>query len=363
MSNTTLNFNYEDLRNITLYDLLNAMISKIPEENPTEYFDNMYSSIHPGMIMEAVEEAKTIIETEQVKNKRNKKKNKEEANVFLTLGGDSLNKSFYTGVISALMWLPNYIRDVSSRMGISTQNMETTLNVLKECKLPHIHDVKEEVVENKKVAVNPSNTKHYAAFLGSIISWLSNGVTDFTVKGTMKTNLEMCRYLTATALNNFPSVPFCAYYIGKTETSDLLDFSERIGKSFDWSKYMSDLCYTINEPKFVTTTSNAPIVGIVGHPLTETFIAEIKEGQAKWLGLFIETEEFSKICANNGLTAEMIKKYIIATSPDEHELNVKNKNHIATFIENQKITKQCFEWRHKYSSVKIPEIEKEEEYI
>ena len=80
---------------------------------------------------------------------------------------------------------------------------------------------------------------------------------------------------------------------------------------------------------------------------------EIKEGQAKWVGLFIETEEFSKICANNGLTAEMIKKYIIATSEQEHEINVKNKDPIASFIESQKITKQCFEWRHKYSSVKL----------
>lgn len=358
------NFNLDNLKNITLYDILNGMISKVPEENPVEYFDKMYSSIHPGMIMEAVEEAKKVIQSEQIKNKRNKKKNKEEANVYITLGGDSLNKSFYTGIISALMWLPNYIRDISSRMGISTQNMETTLNVLKECKLPHIHDVREEVIDGNKISVNPSNTKHYSAFLGSIVSWLSNGVTDFSVKGTMKTNLEMCRYLTSTALNSFPSVPFCSYYIGTVETTDILTLSENIGKSFDWTKYMSDLCYTLNEPKFVTTTTNAPIVGIVGHPLTETFIAEIKEGQAKWLGLFIETDEFAKICANNGLTAEMVKKYIINTSPEEHETNVNNKNHIAVFIENQKITKQCFEWRHKYSSVKFDDEEKnDDDYI
>ena len=358
------NFNLDNLKNITLYDILNGMISKVPEENPVDYFDQMYSTIHPGMIMEAVEEAKKIIQSEQIKNKRNKKKNKEEANVYITLGGDSLNKSFYTGIISALLWLPNYIRDVSSRMGISTQNMEIALNVLKECKLPHIHDVKEEVIKGNKITVNPSNTKHYSAFLGSIVSWLSNGVTDFSVKGAMKTNLEMCRYLTSAALNSFPSVPFCSYYIGTVETTDILTLSENIGKSFDWTKYMSDLCYTLNEPKFVTTTTNAPIVGIVGHPLTETFIAEIKEGQAKWLGLFIETDEFAKICANNGLTAEMVKKYIINTSPEEHETNVNNKNHIATFIENQKITKQCFEWRHKYSSVKFGDAEKnDDEYI
>ena len=343
---------FNELQNITLHELLNAMISNIPEENPVTYFDKMYASINPGMIMAAVEEAKRIIKLENNQSKKGKKK-KEQAEVYLTMGGDSLNKSFYTGIIAGLMWLPNYIRDVSSKMGISTQNMETTLNVLKECKLPQIHDVKEETINDTKVAINPSNVKHYSAFLGAIVSWLSSGVTDFVVKGTMKTNLEMCRYLASAALNTFPSVPFCSYHLGTVETSNIFDLSEKIGKSFDWTKYMSNECYLLNEPKFVTTTPNAPIVGIVGHPLTETFIAEIKEGQAKWVGLFIETEEFSKICANNGLTAEMIKKYIIATSEQEHEINVKNKDPIATFIESQKITKQCFEWRHKYSSVKL----------
>ena len=341
-----------ELQNLTIYDLLNSMVAKIPNENPVDYFDKMYDVINPGMVMEAVEEAKRIIEIESETTKKSKKK-KEHVNIYLTLGGDSLNKSFYTGIISTLMWLPNYIREVGQRMDISNENIETTLKVLKECKLPQIHDIKEETVNDQKVSVKPSGVRHYSAFLGSIVSWLSNGVTNFQVKGSMKTNLEMCRYLTSVALNNFPSVPFCSYHIGSIDTLDIFKLSEKMGKSFDWTKYMSNECYMLNEPKFFVTTSNAPIVGIVGHPLTETFIAEIKEGQAKWVGLFIETEEFAKICANNGLTAEMIKKYIIGTSEKQHEKNVAQKDPIAMFLENQKITKQCFEWRHKYSSVKI----------
>lgn len=390
----------DNLKNINLYELLNCLISKVPEENPVEYFDKMYATINPGMIIEAVETAKKIVDIEGQNSKKSKKK-KERAEVYLTLGGDSLNKSFYTGIIAALMWLPNYIRDVSQKLQISNQNMETCLNVLKDCKLPQIHDIKEEVVygddknyksetkdisltEEKndassseeassnntetssnyehKIVVKPSNVKHYSAFLGSIVSWLSSGVTSFTVKDTMKTNLEMCRYLTSAALSTFPSVPFCSYHIGTVDTTDIFNLSEKIGKSFDWTQYMSNECYILNEPKFVVTTNNAPIVGIVGHPLTETFIAEIKENQAKWVGLFIETEEFGKLCATNGLSAEMIKKYIIGTSEKQHSINIREKDPIAMFIENQKLTKQCFEWRHKYSSVKLEDDYKEAFY-
>ena len=40
------------------------------------------------------------------------------------MGGDSLNKSFYTGVISTLMWLPNYIKEVSNKLDISNENVD-----------------------------------------------------------------------------------------------------------------------------------------------------------------------------------------------------------------------------------------------
>lgn len=348
--------NIKQFQDFSLFELLNTIVSNISTENPIEYFDKIYSSVNPGMIMEAVEEGKHLVEIENEISKRSKQK-KEKAEVYLTIGGDSLNKSFYTGIISTLLWLPVYIKEVGSRFGISEHNIETTLNVLKEVKLPQAHDVKEETVGNEKVELKPSNIRHYSAFLSSIVSWLSNGITNFNVHGLMKTNLEMCRYLTSVALESFPSVPFASYHLGSCETTDIFNLSEKMGKSFDWLKYMSEESYMLNEPKFVVTTPNAPIVGIVGHPLTETFIAEIKEGQAKWIGLFIETEEFGKICAQNGLSAEMIKKYIIGTSEKKHLENVKNKDPIALFIENQKITKQCFEWRHKYSSVQLDENE------
>lgn len=335
------------LANINMEELLNAYVSRIPDENPLEYVEKMYSSIHPGMIIEALEEAKRVVNVENSKSK----KAKEEAEVYLTLGGESLTRNFYTGVISTLLWLPRYLSSVANNLGIDKRDLETTLNVLNKAQLPKVHDIQEEVIGGNKIEIKPSGVRHYSAFLSSIVSWLNSGVTDFKITGTMKTNIELARYLSAVALESFPSVPFAAYHVGTCKTNDIYELSEKIGKSFDFNKFMSPECFAINEPKFVTTTANAPIVSIVGHPLTDTFIAEVKDANTvKWVGLFIENEEFSKLCVQNGLTPEMIKKYIIDTLPEQHTDKLEKKDPVAMFIENQNIAKQCFELRHKFST-------------
>lgn len=330
---------------LTFQELLGAYLGKIYPINPVEYFDKIYASINPGMMIEAIQEAKTIVEAEN--NKKAKKG--EQANVFVTLGGENLTQNFYTGVISTLIWLPNYIKEVSEKLQLSSHETDICLKMLKECKLPQIHDVYNTTVNNVNVTVNPSNTRHYAAFLSSIISWMNSGVTDFQVKGSMKTNGELCKYLSALAVDSFPSVPFASYYIGSCKTNDIFALSEKIGKSFDWTKYMTTDCYMLNEPKFVVTTDNAPIVSIAGHPLTDTFIAEIKDGDAKWVGLFIETEEFAALCAKEGLSTTMIKKYIINNTLQQHKDNLEKKDEIALFLEKNKIVKQCFDLRQKFS--------------
>ena len=73
-----------------------------------------------------------------------------------------------------------------------------------------------------------------------------------------------------------------------------------------------------------------------------------------------ESEEFGKLCAQDGLTAAMIKKYIINTSPSQHFENLNKKHPIAIFIEKNSLTKQCFDWRHQLSSVNV---ETEEDYM
>lgn len=336
------------LQELNMKDVFNAYVARASTENPLVYVNEMYKSIHPGAIRAAVEEAKTLVEAESNATAKKHIKNAEQAEVYLTLGGESLTENFYTGVVATLLWIPKYIKECASRCGVSATDAEKCIEVMKKCQLPQVHDVKEEVIEGNKVSVEPANVRFYSAFLSAIISWCNNGVSDFKIQGNMKTNYELSRYLAASALNSFPSVPFGCYHVGSCQTDDIFKFSEKIGSSFDFTKYMTDLCYQINSPKFVVTTPNAPIVSIVGHPLAETFVAEIKDGNAKWLGLFIESDEFARVAAQNGLTVNQIKTYIIGHSKKQHAEELAKKNPVAVFIDKNKITKECFELRHKF---------------
>jgi hypothetical protein len=346
------------MQQTTIQDILNACLGKVYPANPVEYFDKMYAPINPGMMFEAIEDAKILVKSEN--ERKSSKKQIETANVFVTLGGETLNQSFYTGVIATLLWLPKYILEVSDRLKLSQIEVDNCLKILKEAKIPQIHDVREEVINDNKITIIPSNVRHYSAFLASIVSWLNTGVTDFKVKGPMRTNGELSKYLSSLALESFPSVPFGCYYVGSCQTSDIYGLSEKLGKSFDWTKYMTEECYMLNEPKFVVTTDNAPVVSIAGHPLTDTFVAEIKDGDAKWIGLFIETEEFSSLCAKEGLNTTMIKKYIIDNTLVDHKDKLEKKDPIALFLEKNKIVKQCFELRHKFSCMQ--QMNETEEY-
>ena len=84
-----------------------------------------------------------------------------------------MTQSFYTGVIATLLWLPNYIRESSHSFKVDQSSIDITLKTLNKCALPQIHDVKEEVIKGEKVTINPSNIKHYSAFLASIVSRLA----------------------------------------------------------------------------------------------------------------------------------------------------------------------------------------------
>ena len=349
----------QEFKDYKLKDILNAMVSNVSTENPTEYFDKIYSSVNPIMMMEALNEARAIIENENTVSMKSKK-SKETAEVYITLGGESMTQNLYTGIIAALTWLPNYLRDIAPKFDIDEHSLDVCLSVLDKCALPKLHDVKEEVIKGEKVKIEPSNIKHYSAFLAAIISWLNDGVGLFKVKGTMKTNLELCRYLSAAAVESFPAIPFGCYHVGTCKTTDIAKLTENLGKSFDWLKYMTDESYTINQPQFVVTTDNAPVVGIIGHPLTETFAVKTEEGVSKWLGIFVETEEFNKICAQAGITVNQLKKYIITTSPEEHQKKLQQHDTVATFINNQKLTNEIFKLRHKFSSVKLDADEVEE---
>ena len=341
-----------DLKNIKIKELLNAMVLNSSTENPIDYFDKIYESINPIMMLNALQQAKDLVANENATSAKIKKP-KENAEVFITLGGESMTQNLYTGIIAALLWLPNYLRDAASKYDVDDHSLDICLSVLNKCALPKIHDIKEEVIKGEKVEIKPSNVRHYTAFLAAIVSWLNDGVNMFKVNGIMKTNLELVRYLSAAAVGSFPAVPFGCYHVGTCKTTDITKLAENLGKSFKWLDYMTDESYAINEPKFVITTDNAPVVSIVGHPLTETFAVKTEDGISKWLGIFVETEEFNKLCAQSGFTTDQLKKYIITTSPEEHENKLNQHDPIATFINKQKMTNEIFKLRHKFSSVKL----------
>ena len=345
-----------DFKDITLKDLLNALVSKSSTENPIDYFDKIYESINPIMMMTALDEARGIIANENNLSSKSKKP-KENAEVYITLGGESMTQNLYTGIIATLLWLPKYIQDVASKFDIDDHSLDVCLSVLNRCALPKIHDVKEEVINGEKIEIKPSNIKHYTAFLVAIISWLNDGINMFKVSGIMKTNLELARYLSAIAINSFPAVPFGCYHVGTCKTTDITKLTENLGKSFDWLKYMTDESYTINQPNFVVTTDNAPVVSIIGHPLTETFAVKTEDGISKWLGIFVETEEFNKMCAKEGFTTDQLKKYIITTSIEDHNKKLQQHDPIAVFINKQKMTNEIFKLRHKFSSVNLNELD------
>ena len=352
----------------------------------------MYSSIHPGMIQLAVKDAKLALTKEA-------KKGGKPVNVYLTMGAEGMDDSFYTGAVSALLWLQDYIDIAKSSFDCTQTDVDTVKKVLRKIGLPHVSDVrvevkpdpkgeskeskgeskasdsKDEPSDNKgtpkdsKGESNDSNSKdskaadskpeptsqlvatttcrHYASFLGSLVQWASTGVTSTVIQGRMRSNLELSRFLSKLALNSFPSIPFTAFYIGSVKTGDMMDFAERMSRVVDFNKYMTPESITLNQPKFVVQTDNAPLVGITGHPLSNMIYGQENNGHTEWFGLFMDNPEFSNLCIKNGVSVKDVKKYIYMTSWKEHQSKVASGDRLALFIQNQNIIKDVFEMRHK----------------
>ena len=138
----------------------------VPNEDPIPYFNSMYKSINPMLIQEAVRVAKKELQKEN-------KKNGKLANVYLTLGSDGNTRSLYTGAISALLWLFDYIDIAGPAFGVSKTEIENTKKVLRAIKLPQAFDAKFNEGENK--FEESSSCRHYATFLASFVAWLTNG--------------------------------------------------------------------------------------------------------------------------------------------------------------------------------------------
>lgn len=337
----------------TLEQQLAAAIQSVPNESPIEYFNSMYKSISPIMVQEAVRVAKKELVKEN-------KKNGKQANVYLTLGSDGMTRSLYTGAIGAMLWLNDYLTIAGPQFGVSESEIATAKKVLRACKLPQAFDAKYNEQTDK--IEESSSCRHYAAFLASFVSWLTSGTTLVQCKSKLRTNMELARFLTGLALNNFPSIPFTAYYIGTIRSLDMMELAEKMSRVVDFNKYMTPESITLNQPQFVVQNESAPLVGISGHPLANTILGQESNGNVEWFGLFQESEEFSKICQRAGLTPRDVKKYMYQTTEKEHRRNLEKGDKIAQFIQQQNYTKEIFEMRLKNYGLDDEEEDAEAKY-
>ena len=342
-----------NILNLSFSQLLQAKLHEITTEVPNDYLKYMYSTIHPGMIQLAVRDSKQLLARE------NKKSGGKQVNVYLTLGNDGMTQSLYTGAIAALLWLEDYIDIAKTSFGCTQDEVNTAKKVLHKIGLPHPSDAR--LDENGNI-IAASTCQHYASFLGSLVQWLTTGVSSFKVKGKMKSNMELARFLSSIVLNNFPSLPFTAYYIGTIKTDDMMQLTENLSRVIDFTKFMTPESIDLNQPKFVVQTANAPLVGISGHPLAQMIYGQENNGQVEWFGLFQESEEFNKICIKAGVSAKDVKKYIYQTSWAEHQKKISEGNKLALFVQSQNIIKDVFEIRHKEYNNEVEEEDFDEKY-
>ena len=389
------------MEELTFAQKLNILLNEIPNEDPIDYFKYMYKTINVGTVRAAVESATNVL------NKEKKTKGCNEANIYLTLGGDSNQRSLFTGFISGLLWLEQYINTSYDKFGVTKEDAETCKRVLRTMKLPSCGDIWRETDEEHEKRTKPiiekinqireeelrareelkheelkhgeelkgeddkedinrkfdeqiemihntkynATCKHYASFLFSYITWLSTGETAFPSDTRIRSNMELSRFLTNTSLNSFPAIPYTVYYVGTVKTNDMANLAERLHSCFDFKKYMSDESITVNQPQFVVQNRYAPLVGIAGHPLGNIIYGYENNGKTEWYGLFTSSDEFEKICIKNGVSSKDIKKYIYQTDPETHKRNLLKNDPIAQFINSQRLAKEIFETRHKFYDI------------
>ena len=331
-----------------LHSYLNSLVSSVSTENPLDYFNSMYKSINPMAIDLALESAKKILVNTSKSAAKASAQDPKIARVFMNIGGDSVNDSFLQGIIATLLWLPDYIRDIMEVKHLSREEVDTCLKVLGECNLPKVFDAFDKKIDGKTVKINSSSCRHYALFLTAITQWCFNGITIFKNTGEPRSNIEMVRYLTATALNTFPSIPFCSYYVGQCRTEDYAKLAENLTKNFNWTEYMSKEAYAINQPRFQVCSEDAPLVACCNHPFAMLLVGETTNNKTTWLSIFCEGEEFAKLCLDNSLTVNEVKEYVLKTSKEKHRDNLTAGHKIAKFVDKNKLVSQGFQLLHRF---------------
>lgn len=336
------------MQETNIKNYLQQLLSQVTTENPLEYADSMYKNLSPAMVSKAVSSAKEVLRKEGSKTGT-------PCDAFLCFGGDNINEMFFQGIITALLWLPHFIDDVVEAYKLSRTDVEICKQVLGKIGLPKMfdaYDIKDKDGMTNKV--QPSSCRHYASFLSAIIKWATTPATDFTQKGEPRSNMEVIRYLTATALMSFPSIPFSVFYLGSTKAKDGMELSERLTKSINFTDYMSEIAMQLNQPRFVISTNNAPLVGISGHPLSNMLVGSYSpnSNKAEWFGIYAQNSEFERLCTENGFTKEQVIKYTLGSTKAKHEKILtdpsSNYHSIANFVEKHELLKFGFDKYHLY---------------
>lgn len=347
-----------DNNNIRNY--LMELLSTVSTENPLTYFHSMYDSVNPVMIQKALKSSREILKKEGNKQGKN-------ANCFLCIGGDNINEMFIQGIIAALLWLPKYIDDATETYQISRDDVETTKKVLNKINLPKVFDAYDYVSTNEKgeqetIKITPSNLRHYASFITAIIKWSTTTCTDFKQTSQPRSNIELCRYLAATSMNSFPSIPFSTYFVGSCKTKDGTNLAERLSKSIKFTDYMSSLSIHINQPRFVVSINDSPLVGVAGHPLSPLLVGTYspETDTAEWMGIYAQNNEFSRLCTEAGFSTKEVQNYVLGTTLEKHRQIIQTPKAkyygIAKFVENNELLKHGLNMYHSYEREENYEI-------
>jgi hypothetical protein len=286
----------------------------IPPSDPMEFIHDIYRTLSPPSIKLCIEDAKAHLQRENKKN----------GNLLVTchfvLGSDGNTRSLFNGVIGTLLW-KGYL--------LNEEAQDALASFVKWCGEP------------ANIGAGMP-TGHIAGTIGDNLVAATGNIGPLTE--SIATNLELARYITAHALGKFPALPFTAFFIGSIKTTDVLELSDHMTKLIKWEEYMSEESIAINQPRFIISSDCMPLVGIAGHPFATSILTH-PNNNTEWLGMYIDGEEFDRMCKQTSVSAKDVRKYFVENDLATHRRNLCNGNNIAMTIERQKFLKNLFqEW-------------------
>lgn len=321
------------------YALAQAM--SVSPENPLKYLDLSYKTINPEALKVAITDAKKSVATIS-------KKSGSPYDIFFTIGNNQNQRKLFEGLIGAMLYITDFIDLVAEKKGLEKTAVDTCKKVLRAIDLPLKID-------------SGTSCRRYSLLMQSFLNWMSSGNRDVATK-TVKSNAEVVNFLTSTAMESFPAIPYASCYLGTVKSNDSqMKVTENVANIIDMEKYMSKTSIMLNEPKIVVVPSGNFLCSSIGHPLGSVFVGENNNGNIQWLGLFSSGDEFSRLCLEAGLSHKEVMEYLMSTTLEKHKQNLSKKNPIATFVENQQLMKQSLELRNKmYRPEEINEDEIDE---